>query len=280
MPVYNGKKLAQEKLLEIASYCVHACYKAPQITGRVEIECEIITGKDLEPMMDAEMILGRTAALYMGSALGWQKAYYAGEPPVLLLIGGKNMRRSELVWNCGACGFRTCKEFNKYARGIKPPITSHVPGPFCQWKILDYGTVCTWACAQAWLHNVTNRAEVASGRAAQAIGYLEDCDAVLGLPLGPLRDLYWYSRDIAADMLDYNTWKDMTMQNYPVHWGTFPGHGRPFIKIGQEWWKTPKDRTLVDTDMAAFEESKKGIEEDIKALKERVQADKIKRENE
>lgn len=280
MAVYNGKKLAHEKLLEIATYCVHACYKAPQITGRVEIECEIVTGKDLEPIMDAEMILGRTAALYMGSALSWQKAYYGGEAPVLLLIGGKGLRRSELVWNCGACGFRTCKEFNKYARSIEPSLTVMAKGPMCMWKTIDYGAVCTWACAQAWMHNITNRAEIASGRAAQVIGYLEDCDAVLGLPLGPMRDLYWYSRDVVADFLNYDLWKEMTMLNYPVHWGGFPGDGRPTVKVGQEWWKTSKDRALVDTDIQAIEVAKKGIAEDIKTLKERVQVSKIQRENE
>ena len=280
MAVYNGRKLAQEKLMDIAVYCIHACTKAPQITGRVELDFEIITGEDLLPMFEAEAILGRNTLLYMGSVLNWQKAYNAGEPPVLLLIGGKGLRRSEMNWNCGACGFKTCKEFNKYARSIDPPITSYVDGPFCVWKTIDYGTICTWACAQAWLHNITNRIEIASGRAAQAVGYLEDCDAVLGLPLGPMQDLFWYSRQIAADLWDYDTWKDTFRQLYPTNWGVFPGTGRPYVKAGQEWWKTPKARMLADTDPKVAEEIKNGVLADIKALKERIQVKKIKRENE
>jgi uncharacterized ferredoxin-like protein len=280
MPVYDGKKLAQDKLLDIAVYCIHACQKAPQITGRVELQYEIVTGDDLQPILEAEGILGRNVGFYFGSMLCWQKAIQQGEPPVLLLLGGKNLRTSELVWNCGACGFRTCKEFNKYSRSIENPDTAFIKGPFCMWKTIDYGMACDWACAQAWLHNVTNRIEVASGTAAQSIGYLPECDTVFGLPLGPMKDMFWYSREAMIDLLDYDVWKQQMMTLYPSNWGTFPGHGRPWIKSGQKWWETPKDRVLTDTDMEAFREMQKGVIEDLKELRERVQIDKIKRENE
>ena len=280
MAVYSGKKIAQDKLLDIAAYCVQACLKAPQITGRVELEFEIITGKDLEPIIEAEIILGRNILFYLGSALCWQKAYNAGEPPVLLLIGAKGMRKSELAWDCGACGFKTCGEFNKYARGIDPPITSFGNGPYCMWKTIDYGTACTWACAQAWLHNVTNRVEIASGRAAESIGYLEGCDIVHGLPLGPMQDLYWYSRELVADLMPYDTWKEKTRGEFPVFWNTFPGTGRPYVKHGQDWWNNPKDRALVDRNVEESNQVKKEIIKDLKELREKTQVNKIKRANE
>ena len=171
MPVYNGKKLAQEKLLDIATYCIHSALKAPQITGRVELDFEIVTGEDIAPIIEGFGLLGAVAGYHAISLMSYTKALASGEPPVLLLIGGKNIRKSELAWNCGACGFKTCKDFNAYAKKIKPNVLCEANGPFCQWKAIDYSMACDWACAQAWRHNITNRIEVASGWAAKVVGY-------------------------------------------------------------------------------------------------------------
>jgi uncharacterized ferredoxin-like protein len=274
MTIYDGKKLAQEKVLDIATYCIHSALKAPQITGRVELEFEIITGDDLNPFVEAFGLLSSIAGFHAISLLSYSKAMGAGEPPVLLLIGGKNLRKSELAWNCGACGFESCKEFNKYSGSIEPVLTAEAKGPFCMWKAMDYGMCCDWACAQAWHHNITNRVEMASGWAARAIGYMPDCDIIRGLPLGPMKDMFWYSREVLNETMPYEIWKEVVISGYPSNWGTFPGHGRPTTKYGQEWWETPRDRALTPTDMAAFEQTKKAAIDGLNALKERVQAQK------
>ena len=126
MTVYDGKKLAHEKLLDIATYCIHAALKAPQITGRVELEFEIVTDDNLNPFIEAFGLLMPIAGFHAISMLSYTAAVGAGEPPVLLLMGAKNLRKSELAWNCGACGFETCKAFNKYSAGIKPDLGSEV----------------------------------------------------------------------------------------------------------------------------------------------------------
>jgi uncharacterized ferredoxin-like protein len=272
MAVYDGKKEAQAKLLDIAAYCVQSALKAPQITGRVELEFKIMTDADLNPLVEAFGLLSSIAAFHAISLLSYSKAIGAGQPPVLLLIGGKNLRKSELAWDCGACGFETCKELNKYAAGIEPDLSAEAKGPFCIWKALDYGMACDWACAQAWHHNVTNRVEMASGWAARAIGYLPDCDIVRGLPLGPMADMFWYSREALNEAMPYEIWKDVAMTNYPHHWGTFPGHGRPTVKSGQRWWETPKTRALVPMDMAAFEQAKKIALDGLQVLRQRVRS--------
>jgi uncharacterized ferredoxin-like protein len=277
MAVYDGKKLAQEKLLDIAAYCIQSALKAPQITGRVGLEFKIVTGDDLNPFVEAFGLLSSIAAFHAASLMNYGKALSAGEPPVLLLIGGKNLRTSELAWDCGACGFETCKAFNKYAKSIEPGLTAEAKGPFCIWKAIDYGMCCDWACAQAWHHNITNRVEMASGWAARALGYMPNCDIIRGLPLGPMKDMFWYSREVFTENLPYEIWKEMVMTNYPSNWGTFPGHGRPTIKYGQKWWETTRDRTLTPTNMEAFEQSKKAAVDSLNALREKVQTQKSKR---
>ena len=278
MTVYNWKKLAQDKLLDIAAYCIHSALKTPQITGRVELEFEVVSGEDIAPIIEAFGLLSSVAGYHAISLMSYTKALSSGEPLVLLLVGGKNIRRSELTWNCGACGFRTCGEFNKYSKKIKPNILCEANGPFCQWKAIDFAMACDWACAQAWHHNITNRLEVASGWAARAIGYLPECDAVRGLPLGPLQDMFWYSREVVNDMLPYDMWKEVIQTQYSFHWAPFPGHRHPFIKSGQEWWATSRDRALNPRNMEAFDQTKLATLEGLKALREKVQTQGIERE--
>jgi len=274
MAVYDGKKLAQHNLLNIATYCIHSALKAPQITGRVGLEFEIITDEDLNPLIEAFGLLLPLATFHGASLMSYSTALAAGEPPVLLLIGGKNLRKSELAWNCGACGFKTCKDFNQYSASIEPGLDAEAKGPFCQWKTIDYGMACDWAAAQAWHHNVTNRIEMAAGWAARALGYMPECDVVRGLPLGPMKDMFWYSREVINENLPYEMWKEMAMTFYPSNWATFPGHGRPTIKSGQQWWETPRDRALNPTDMQAFAQAKKAALEGLEALKQKLQSKK------
>jgi len=125
-------------------------------------------------------------------------------------------------------------------------------GPVCMWKLFDYGVVCDWACAACWQFNITNRIEAASGMCAKALGFLEDCDCVYGLPIGPMEDMFWYSRDTIGEMMPYEMWVEHAQTNYAIHWSVFPGHGRPTIKHGQKWWETQKERALVDFDTESF----------------------------
>jgi uncharacterized ferredoxin-like protein len=274
MAVYDGKKLAQDKLLDIATYCIHSALKAPQITGRVKLEFEVVTGDDLNPFVEAFGLLLPIAGFHAVSLMSYSKAIAAGEPPVLLLIGGNNLRKSELAWNCGACGFETCKDFNQYSSGIKPGLAAEAKGPYCQWKTIDYGMCCDWACAQAWHHNVTNRIEMASGWAARALGYMPECDIIRGLPLGPMQDMFWYSREVITENVPYDVLKQGLMTLYPSHWGVFVGHGRPIIKSGQKWWETPLNRALIPGDLETLEQAKKTIFESLAALRDKVQSQK------
>ncbi|MEW6443918.1 MAG: DUF2148 domain-containing protein [bacterium] len=271
MPVYDANQLAQEKLFDVAVSCAQAALKAPQITGKVEIKMQILTGEELNPIMEALTILGRIDMFNFLSFATWQSAAAQGKMPVLLLIGA-DVRHSDLNYNCGACGFPTCGEFNKHSKSVTPPPYIMVKGPVCIWRLIDYAGACDWACATAWQHNVTNRIEIASGWASREVGYLEDCDVVHGLPLGPCTDLHWYSREAVSAMMDYDLWLGRTHQNYPTMFGTFPGEGRPDIKIRPDWWKQPAEVEIKHIPPEQFEELYAGVENDLKELKGRVKA--------
>lgn len=273
MPVHDANQLAHDKLFDIAVFCAQAALKAPQITGRVELKMQILEGEELNAVLEALTILGRIDMFNFLSFATWQQAMAAGNPPVLLLIGA-NVRVSDLNYNCGACGFPTCAEFNKYSKSITPPPYIMVKGPVCIWRLIDYGTACDWACAAAWQHNITNRIEIATGWAAREIGYLGEYDVVHGLPLGPCTDMHWYSREAIGSMMTYDLWIQRQHQNYPTMFGTFPGEGRPDLKVRPDWWEQPAEVEIKHIPPEHFEEMYAGVEKDLKALKERVQSAK------
>lgn len=273
MAIYEGGKLAQEELFEVAKLCAIAVYKAPQITGLMKYQTMVITGEDLEPIIEALAALGRTWAFCLLSFMMWNPLYLEGRPPVLLLIGG-NLRQSELNWNCGACGFKNCAEFNRYAKEIKPPARYMMQGPTCHWKLIDYSIACDWACAAAWHYNITNRIEAATGMAAAAVGYLENCSILLGLPLGPCEDLYWYNRPILKDMIPYEmTWERMRL-DFSSLFGTFKGHGRPEAKVTDDWWKSLKLFSTEYWDPKIM----KGLREDVARDLERIKQKRLEKE--
>lgn len=272
------EELQEETLIDVAKLCGAAVLKAPQITGRVRYKMEILKGQDeLYPMVEALMILGRIRMFCLLSAVAYNTAFQEGKPFVILLIGGQNLRQSELNWNCGACGFKTCGEFNAYVKTIKePPVGAMIHGPVCNWKMIDYAQGCTWACACAWQHNITNRIEIASGLAAKALGYLEDCEIVHGLPLGPMEELYWYSRRFINQFMTLDMWKQRLQEMFGIFFQTFVGDGRVESKIIDKWWEQLYTRKVEPVDMKEFEAIKENVDKDLKALRERFKGSKNK----
>ncbi|MGB9825159.1 MAG: hypothetical protein ACPLRU_00675, partial [Desulfofundulus sp.] len=131
MARYDGRLAAQEHLLDVARSMVQAAFKAPQTTGRVKLQAEIVTGEDLVPIIE---LLGVMAKISQFVAWDYQTikgSYDAGHPPVLVLFG-TDATVSEMAWNCGACGFPTCKEFNAFARENRGQGLVG-GGPSCNW---------------------------------------------------------------------------------------------------------------------------------------------------
>ena len=111
----DGKQAAQEHLVEVAKSMVQAVYKAPLTTGRLKIQTEIITGDDLIPIIEVMGQLAKVSQFIRWDYLTLKENYEAGNPPILVLIGADSTV-SDMAWNCGACGFATCKEFNAYTK--------------------------------------------------------------------------------------------------------------------------------------------------------------------
>lgn len=248
MARYDGLKLSQDYLVNVAGHVVQAALKASQLTGRLQLQAEVITGEDLLPIIELMGVMARASQFVTWDYMTFKKNYDRGTPPVLVLLGADVI--SHLPgWNCGACGFATCGEFARYARENRA-MGFIAYGPSCNWLTMDLAIAADWACAAAGHFNVDNRVQGSSGSAATMLGYLPGCSCILGLPLGPCRELVWYSREDMHRGFTYHDHLQTMFHTIPTHFLAFPGGGRPRFKAQTRWWEEMHFPAVVESQEA------------------------------
>jgi uncharacterized ferredoxin-like protein len=247
MAYFEGKDFAEEGLLTAARLCAIAALKAPQITGNTELKIEILTGEDLDPLIEVLGILGEDNTVCYGDNKTLQACKDKGTPPVVMLIGGKAVGYSGLDWDCGACGFATCAEHDRAVaeERDKPPDFTRpsafgTPGPCCVWKAIDVGAAMDYACAAAGQNCVENRPMASVGAISQALGYLAECEIAIGICLGPAEHEVYYNRPSLKEQYDKDLIVTYMMRAFPMHFMGFPGAGDPRIKHSDEWETDPR----------------------------------------
>ena len=248
MPLYDGKKLAQEGLLDVAGHCAQAALHAPQLTGSVDLKVEVVTGDELLDFFKVQDEL-RKVGLFT-TAESYKTAYNAGEPPAVLLIGADCRPAPVLNWDCGACGYNTCVEAGVYCRErereTQGEAWGHIwKGPSCVWKIMELGIACDWAAAAAHRLNVETRVQLIPGGLFMRMGYLEGCTAANALPLGPCKE-HWYFEPgtrITPRSWSHDAALDSMALRYPSLWIKFMGPGidlgRTTMKDKDDFWDAP-----------------------------------------
>jgi|GEM_PF-1033235 len=85
MPLYDGKKFAQEGLLKVAQHCAQAALHAPQLIGKTTVKIQIVAGEELKDYFRVQDAANKLGARLSGET--YKAAFDMGEPPVVLLIG-------------------------------------------------------------------------------------------------------------------------------------------------------------------------------------------------
>jgi NADPH-dependent glutamate synthase beta subunit-like oxidoreductase/uncharacterized ferredoxin-like protein len=85
MPLYDGKKFAQEGLLQVAQHCAQTALHAPQLIGKTQVKIEIVAGEELKDYFRVQDAANKSGARLSGET--YKAAFDMGEPPVVLLIG-------------------------------------------------------------------------------------------------------------------------------------------------------------------------------------------------
>ncbi|MBS7633412.1 hypothetical protein KEJ15_07350 [Candidatus Bathyarchaeota archaeon] len=95
----------------------------------------------------------------------------------IVLIGVRGNRSFGL--NCGACGYKSCKEFDKAERKAGEDFS----GPNCLFKVLDLGIALGSAVKTADILNVDNRIMYRIGTAAMKLNMMPEATVVMGIPI-------------------------------------------------------------------------------------------------
>jgi len=277
MPVYDGDEFAHEHLLDIAGHVVQSALHAPQVTGYLELKTQILTGEEIEPIVKIFQVMSKVVKFIKLSASAYSNYYESRKGPVLVLMGA-DLSNSEMNWDCGACGFKSCLEFNKYARENRG-LGTIWGGPSCNWKAFDFGMANVYAADAAGRYDIDNRIEASSGLLSHLLGYLEGCTAFVGLPLGPCRESWWYNRP--AYRYSYEDWKYLLATGLPHAMLPFVGTGKPPIKFKDRWWQKPQLFIKLEEDpehMAELGEVQQKVGKIIQEARETIENKKKTKE--
>ncbi|GMR03213.1 MAG: DUF2148 domain-containing protein [Thermodesulfovibrionia bacterium] len=164
---------------------------APKAGGRDFLEIEIIIKEDdLKKIADSmkEYAPKSTNAPY------WLRdASNIENSQALLLVGLK--KPVTAGYDCGGCGYPTCKEFEKQ-RQMQEKEMGYT-GPHCIMRMMDIGVALSSAAKTASILNVDNRVQQRVGAAARALGYIKG-EVVMGIPVSISGKSIYYDRTAPA----------------------------------------------------------------------------------
>jgi thioredoxin reductase len=175
-----------------------------------------------------------------------------------LIESTRCLKCNEIGFNCGACGFKTCREAvinyqNRLNETGGEPWGWLVKGPSCIWRLTEYGIAVDWAAAAAHRHNIESRVAMIPGTVFMRMGYLPDCNMIVVVPLGPCKERWYFEPSSGReDFRPFSAARRGQMLQYPPLWIRFTGPGRDFprrgMKTKDEWWKPPYERLEIVKD--------------------------------
>ncbi len=183
------------------------------------------------------------------------------------------LRCDQVGFDCGACGFKTCREAiincqDRLNETGGEPWGWLMKGPSCIWRAMELGISIDWAAAAAHQMNVETRVAMIPATAFLRMGYMEGCTLVTVLPLGPCRERWYFSPGTGKEALRPAAMETRgVMMQYPPLWMRFTGPGRDLGRRGintkDRWWDPPYTRldiveddqwgdSVLDRDYAIF----------------------------
>ena len=175
-----------------------------------------------------------------------------------LLETSRCLKCDQVGFDCGGCGFKTCREAvvncqNRLNETGGEPWGWLMKGPSCIWRAMELGISIDWAAAAAHTLNVESRVAMIPAMAFMRMGYMEGCTLVTVLPLGPCKERWYFSPGTGRE--DYRPAemeRRALMLQYPPLWMRFTGPGRDLgrrgINVKDRWWDPPYTRLEIVED--------------------------------
>jgi len=162
----------REAVLRAAELMAISARTAPKARGIDDISIAVLTGEELGRLADEMERIGKET----GRSFFIRDSKNVRDSSALLLVGVKSSKAKNL--DCGACGYQSCKEFEKAGRKAGKDFE----GPSCMLQLLDLGIALGSAVKTASILNVDNRIMFSAGVAAVKLRLI-DADVAMGVPL-------------------------------------------------------------------------------------------------
>jgi uncharacterized ferredoxin-like protein len=177
MAILKSEKIEKDAVEMGASMMALTARTAPKGRGLDSVKTLILTGKDLEPL--AVAMEKKTKEKSIELPFFKRDADNLRISAAVLLIGvSREPKKMELPLNCGACGYKSCKDLLAAGKREGEDFT----GPLCIFQAIDLGIALGSAVKIAAELGIDNRIMYSVGAAAKKLKLL-DSDVVIGIPL-------------------------------------------------------------------------------------------------
>jgi uncharacterized ferredoxin-like protein len=166
----NGEK---DAILEAAKLMLLAARTAPKSGGVDDILTMIVHDKEKNAIAKKMEEIAEKRKIE-----GFKRdAKNVRDSEALILIGVRGDKSFGI--KCGACGYKSCKEFNE----AKKKFGQDFSGPTCVFKALDLGIALGSAAKTASILNVDNRIMYRVGSAALKLKLMPEATVIMGIPV-------------------------------------------------------------------------------------------------
>jgi len=177
MAILTSGKIEKGAVEMGASMMAVSARTAPKAGGIDAVKTVILTGEDLEKLA-AAMEKKVTEKSTERPSFKRDADNVRGSVAILLIGVSRNPKRVEFSLNCGACGYKGCKDFRASGKREGEDFT----GPVCIFQAIDLGIALGSAVKLAGELNIDNRIMYTAGAAAKKLNLL-DSDLIIGIPL-------------------------------------------------------------------------------------------------
>jgi uncharacterized ferredoxin-like protein len=183
-PIIENKNGEKEALLEAARFMLIAARTAPKTAGADDILTLIVYGRQKDSIAKMMEKIGEKRKIE-----GFKRdAKNVRDSEAVVLIGVRGSK--SLGFNCGACGYDSCKEFES----VDKRVGNDFGGPTCLFKAIDLGIALGSAAKTASLLNVDNRIMYRIGTAALKLKMLPEATVITGIPISARGKSIYFDR--------------------------------------------------------------------------------------
>ena len=181
--ILNESDFKEDAVKLVAFLMAESAKTAPKAKGEDSVEIVLVHGEDIKRITDKMKELAKeyNDENFLRDARSVEKSQ------AILLMGVKGGK--SLGLDCGACGFKSCKEFQEAERKEGKDFK----GANCVFKILDLGIALGSAVKLASIMGVDTRIMYRVGTAARKLKLI-DADVVMGIPIAALSKNPFFDR--------------------------------------------------------------------------------------